>query len=398
MHIKNNKSFYLLSYLLILLAFSYFFLILKHQVGNDSTISEWLINYEGGFTRRGLVGQLSIEISRLLKIELRTTILILQLIICSSYFYVLYNFLKNLPDNRIIILSIFTPIFIFYPVAEIEVLARKEVILFLSFLLYLSLSISNPFKTIAFILFTCSAILIWEPVIFFFPFIFTYLIIQDDIEKFDIKFFKIVFSFIPSLIICFFIIFYPLSLEGHQKMVYILNNEFEELCYMSCSLLRDKSTLIQQFKGNTYSFEILIRYFLIILIGFFPLAYLVKKSKIKNNNLLIIKFLKKKNNIIILNFIPILLLFAMGSDWGRWVNVTYVMSFIIFFKLIIEKKITLPETKLENNFFTKISKTQFIIIFLLFSFGWNPKTLMSGDIGSFPGYRVPYKVFKIINN
>ena len=88
----------------------------------------------------------------------------------------------------------------------------------------------------------------------------------------------------------------------------------------------------------------------------------------------------------------------MGSDWGRWVNVTYVMSFIIFFKLIIEKKIILPETKLGNNFFTKISKTKFIIIFLLFSFGWNPKTLMSGDIGSFPGYRVPYKVFKIINN
>ena len=44
----NNYLFY---YLLILLSFSYFFLFIKHQVGNDSTISEWLINYEGGFTK-----------------------------------------------------------------------------------------------------------------------------------------------------------------------------------------------------------------------------------------------------------------------------------------------------------------------------------------------------------
>ena len=40
-----------------------FFVYQKHDVGNDSTISEWLINYSGGFTKRGLVGQLSIYLS-----------------------------------------------------------------------------------------------------------------------------------------------------------------------------------------------------------------------------------------------------------------------------------------------------------------------------------------------
>ena len=53
-----NKNLFL--YLLILLFFSIFFLYEKHNVGNDSTISEWIINYAGGFTKRGLIGEICI--------------------------------------------------------------------------------------------------------------------------------------------------------------------------------------------------------------------------------------------------------------------------------------------------------------------------------------------------
>ena len=67
---KKKLSNYLLIYLLILLSFSYFFLFIKHQVGNDSTISEWFINYEGGFTKRGLIGQLAVELSRFFEFNL----------------------------------------------------------------------------------------------------------------------------------------------------------------------------------------------------------------------------------------------------------------------------------------------------------------------------------------
>ena len=49
-------------------------LYLKHNVGNDSTISEWLINYQGGFTRRGIIGEICFHIARFLNIGLRDTI------------------------------------------------------------------------------------------------------------------------------------------------------------------------------------------------------------------------------------------------------------------------------------------------------------------------------------
>jgi len=43
-------------YVTFLIFYAIFYLYFKHDVGNDSSISEWLINYRGGFTRRGLVG------------------------------------------------------------------------------------------------------------------------------------------------------------------------------------------------------------------------------------------------------------------------------------------------------------------------------------------------------
>ena len=225
---KKEETIYnfLAIYLIILLVFSYFFLFTKHQVGNDSTISEWLINYEGGFTKRGLIGQIAIEISRLFNLNLRITILFLQLFVCTIYFTLLFDFLKNLKLEKIVILSIFTPIFILYPVAEIEVLARKEIIIFSLYLIYLLVPNGNIWKIFSFIVFTSISMLIWEPVIFFFPIIFLLEIIEKNIENYNVHFYKILFLFVPSLIIASIFIFDPLNEIEWNMMASILKSEF----------------------------------------------------------------------------------------------------------------------------------------------------------------------------
>ena len=165
---KKNIDNYLISYFLILFFFATFFLYIKHDVGNDSTISEWLINYSGGFTKRGIIGQISIYFSNSFSLGLRDTILGLQILIVGIYFICLYFFLKNILFDRILLLALFTPIFILFPIAEIEVLARKEIFIFILFLGYVSISkyksnFQNLYKLILFPL----CILIWEPIIFF---------------------------------------------------------------------------------------------------------------------------------------------------------------------------------------------------------------------------------------
>ena len=87
---KKINNQYILFYLISLLFISYFFLYFKHQVGNDSTVSEWLINYEGGFTRRGFIGQIVILLSRLFESDLRWIIFLSQSFFCTVYFFLLW--------------------------------------------------------------------------------------------------------------------------------------------------------------------------------------------------------------------------------------------------------------------------------------------------------------------
>ena len=166
---KKNINSYLAFYLFVLFLFGLFFLFIKHEIGNDSTISEWIINYSGGFTKRGIIGQICIFFANLFSTDLRNIIFGFQTIILCVYFLLIYFFLKNIKVDRILLLSIFTPIFILYPIAEIEVLARKEVFIFIILLTYLFIPIHKiGFQNIYKIIMLPLSVLIWEPVVFFF--------------------------------------------------------------------------------------------------------------------------------------------------------------------------------------------------------------------------------------
>ena len=395
---KKNINFYIFIYLSILFLFSVFFLYQKHDVANDSTISEWLINYEGGFTKRGLIGQLAIYLSNFFIIKLRDTIFILQILLVGIYFFLIYHFLKNIFYNKIFIFAIFTPIFILYPVAEIEVLARKEIFIFIYLLTYTFIPIEEKkYKFYyKFFLFPV-AVLIWEPVIFFILFFFFLDLIENNIKKINKLFcFKII-SYFPSILLALYIALNPISEESHNLMRSSLMENFNENCYMSCQLLKTKSSIYQQFQGNfdKYSIEIFVRYILIIIIGFGPLFILLFNSKLKNK----IFFLDKFNNLLFPYLIllsPVIFLFAMGYDWGRWVNISYVISIISFIYIYKYNLVTLSEEFLDYKLLKNINKKIFIFIVVIYCFGWNPKTAITGDVASFPGYRIPYKTLKII--
>ena len=254
---KKNINKFLIYYLFILFVFGTFYLYEKHTVGNDSTISEWIINYSGGFTKRGIIGHLCIYFAEALSLNLRESILIFQISILGTYFVVLYYFFKDLEFNKLILLSIFTPIFILYPIAEIEVLARKEIFIFCLYLLYLN--IYYYFYKIFYKIFLLPvAILIWEPVIFFFPFWLSVDLISIKINKFNSKFFENIITYIPAVLIAFFIAINPMTQENHATMSLFLKSNFNEICYMSCSLLKSKSTIYDQFVSNLpgYSFTV----------------------------------------------------------------------------------------------------------------------------------------------
>ena len=395
---KKNINLYLSYYLIILFFFTVFFLFQKHHVANDSTISEWLINYEGGFTKRGIIGQISFYIATMFSADLRDTIFIFQILTAGTYFLLIFYFLKNIVVNKVLIFAIFTPIFLLYPIAEIEVLARKELFIFIYFLVYTFIPIQKEnYKFFYKLIFFPITILIWEPVVFFILFLFFVDLVENKINKINKSFFYQISSYIPSIIVSAYIALNPISNENHAIMASSLLENFKENCYMSCELLKTKSSIYQQFEGNfgRYSFVILFRYFLIFLVGFGPLFLLLSNSKLKNK----ILFFKNFDNLFfpfLILLSPVILLFAMGYDWGRWVNISYFFSFTTFIYLSKNNMLNTSLKFLEKNIFKKIDKKIFIFLIIFYCFGWNPKTVMTGDVASFPGYRIPYKTIKII--
>ena len=400
MKVKKFDNYFFI-YLSILFLFGIFWLYIKHLVGNDSTISEWLINYQGGFTKRGLIGEICFQIAIHFDLSLRFVIFLFQSLIYSIFLILIYRFFRNIPTNLIIILSIFTPIFLLYPVAEIEVLARKETFIFIGFLLFLNISNFNYSSNLPlfYVFFVLPIIcLIWEPVVFFFPFIASVLIIRLRHNQITALLSKITISFIPALIVAMIIATNPITPENHLIMESSLKENFGEDCYMACGMLLSRSSIISQFVQNfeSVTFDGLIRYPLIILIGFAPIFLLSFNSKLKKE-ILFFKHFKNLLHPILLLLTPAFFLFTMMGDWGRIVNISYTFTVLFYFYLLQNNLIKINLRKMTKKIsFIQNKKSLLVICFILYTFGWTPQTSLRGDVSSFPGYRVPYKTVKIL--
>ena len=243
--LRVEKNRFFLAFILINILLVIFWLNIKHAVGNDSSISEWLINYQGGFTRRGLGGEIGIALANFLEISLRRSIFLIQTVTHTSYLVLIYFYFKEIKLNVLQLFALYAPVFLLYPLAELEVLGRKEIILFLFFLTTIFFSAKKyDVKIINYLVFFISPVvcLVWEQVVLFLPFFATVLIIKNNLKTFKQVFQKLLIIFAPVIITFGYIFATPLSDNGHQIMCNFLNSEFDEQCYMSANLLV-KSTI-----------------------------------------------------------------------------------------------------------------------------------------------------------
>ena len=394
---KSLFIFILINILLVI-----FWLNVKHVVGNDSSISEWLINYQGGFTRRGLGGEIGMTLSSSFDISLRRSIFLIQTIIHTAYLALIYFYFRELKLNILQKFALYAPIFLLYPLAELEVLGRKEIILFLFFLIAIFFSSKkySP-KIINYLIFFISPVvcLIWEQVVLFFPFFLTVFIIKNNLKTFKEVLKNSLIIFFPGIITFVYIFITPLSNAGHELMCSFLITEYGERCYMSASMLITSTIHFDTlWVHNNANFTHYLRYTLIFLIGFLPLNTLVSKNNfIEKNNFITKNF--KLRTLLFLLYTPSLMLFIFGYDWGRWINITYTFS-ILFYFYLLKNSIIENNLEIKNLMLSKIFKNKFLItfVFIIFAFFWNPKTVITGDIASNTGYKIIYNTSKKIFN
>ena len=147
--------------------------------------TDWLINYEGGFVRRGFLGQIIYQISLVTKINFKDILLLFQIIGYLLYFGLITRFLQKIKINFFWILLIFSTISFLYPFAELEATGRKDIYVILLFSIFVLISFRNLNECILFflVIFTISS-LIHEISFFYLPYFF---IVIFCISKFKFK-------------------------------------------------------------------------------------------------------------------------------------------------------------------------------------------------------------------
>ena len=402
---KFNSLFFLFITFIFLTAV--YWLYQKHTVSNDSTISEWIINYQGAFTRRGIIGEICFQLADFFDLSLRFIIFLFQAFLYLIYSILVYYFIKGVPKNTLTIIAIISPLFLLYPIAEIEVLARKEIFIFIGFIIFLNLSNNRYSKNVPLIyIFFIFPILclIWEPFVFFFLFVTYIILLNNDKDSLKIITLKIFLSFSSSLLTIIIILLNTISVDEHLLMANTLMERFGETCYMSCSMLGYKTSIKAQYASvfDLLSYEVILRYSLIVLIGFSALLILTYNTKLKDKLFFldsqIFKLVNSKNLFLtfIILLLPSLMLAASMTDWGRVVNMAYTFSILTYIYLIKNKLIIVKERILFFDNFYIYKKNFFILLVIIFAFGWNPKTGMTGDIGTNSLYKIVYNTSKNI--
>ena len=387
-------------YLSILFVFIVFFLSAVHNSPVNNSMHEWVINYQGGFTRRGFLGEIVFQITQLFNFQLKKGFLILQILLYVGYFYSIYVFFKKIKFNYFFALAIFSPLFFVFSLAELEALGRKDILMFLVFIC--NFLIYSKFKNINYnyfyfvisfpiVFLTHEIYLIY--IIYFLAF---FLIFEKKLNlSFYIKFIFII------LLILFFLNLISTN-EFSKEEVDILCENLKIKSNIECGLAPySMMATISDYKVEVgWQKTHIARYILIFIFGFAGLFIILFFSNInleKTNKF--ISFFNLKAGFIIL-MTPSILPFMTAVDSGRYISMAYTFPCIFYFGLLKSDIINFNHEKANifiENSILKLNKYKFIILFLL-CFSWTPKAVYHEDVGSFPLYRTLIKTTNFIDN
>ena len=390
--IFKNFNYYFQFFLIFLLLLGTFYLFQKYNNPIEYTISEWLINYQGGFTRRGLLGEIIHQLSKIFNFTHRELILISQITINCIYFILIFKMVKKLNIDLLLALAILSPIFLSYQFSEVEVLGRKENFAFILLIVIsniFSININPKIKYFFLSIFLCLLVLIWEGIIFFIQF-FLFITFANNRFAIDKKYIlKLLLVMTPTIVATYLVTFVKLS----PSQMSLMCSSFNEACYNAINFLHwPLDAAIGEVK-NHFRLSYFLRYLLIFTIGFLPFFVILKNSKINIGQ----SFFGK--NSILIFYISLIIftlpIFYIAKDWARWINITYSLSIISFIYCLQNKIIEYEIIKLKFNYLR--NKMYLALIFVIFSFSWSPKTLINDDVSSIPLYRKIVNIIKYIN-
>jgi hypothetical protein len=120
-------------YLGILAPITVVYGVLSARIARSWSVADWLINYQGGFVRRGLAGETIFQISRLLHLPPIPFVIGLCLLLYGVLFYVFYRFAIGSSWNVWVLALLFSPATLSFHVLDPTAGYRKELLFLAAF-------------------------------------------------------------------------------------------------------------------------------------------------------------------------------------------------------------------------------------------------------------------------
>ena len=147
---KENHKIDLFTCILFFFFILYIFNIFIIHQNFDKLISVkiLLLNYDGGFIRRGLLGEFITAISLFFDLSLKNVFFLLHIINYSIFFLLNYLFFKRFKKNYIFYFFVFSPIYLTFTLGDVsspyaEFLIQRESYLITFFLFFCYLIVQS---------------------------------------------------------------------------------------------------------------------------------------------------------------------------------------------------------------------------------------------------------------
>ena len=367
---KIKKNFFIVEntirfYFYILIIISTILNLLEDKwTENAWTIGEWLINYQGGFVRRGLFGSIIYKLSSGLNINPILIVYFLTVLFFISFIFLLNNSRKYFSS-----LFLLSPMVTLAPLLG-NYLVRKDISGIVAYALCTNLIVRKKnFTNFSLVNLISSMSILNHESYFFYSIPSLFLLcffsssnIKNSNNNF-LKIYKTIIFILPSLIISGLVFYF----KGNYEMAFKINESWLNLS----SIIPNKQLFLTYFpsgaigslswtfsKGISLSLStikmfdgalIWIPAMWMLTIFICAQIFIGDKNKLKG---------KLKLNVLLLQFTFISPLFILGWDFGRWIFLW--MSSSIFLTIAFIKLKTINKNDLNNlsiinsNFFIKL--------------------------------------------
>ena len=331
--------------------------------------SDWLINYQGGFVRRGLIGEILYQIHSISSIRLD---LIIFLSVSLFYIFFYKNFLsiiKTLNYHFLNLLIIFSPLSFVWPVMEEKASGRKGILyLFLLSVIALHLKKINFYQQkYCIIIFSAVIVFSHTGFIFLLPFFLLLFLFSNKRKDFKIIF-REMLIIMSSWFLFLIIVIYNKSISPDQ--IELICNSLSNFVRSDCTTIGYISTLSWslelnlELKKSLWMREYYNLFFSIaFLVSFLPMLIALYNSKFlyfKRINILFFYIL------FLLSTLP---LYYLGVDYGRYLHLTY-MSSIMVYAVALKNKIIVFSFPQKNTLIKNFKFKPKILILIIFLYGF----------------------------